>query len=246
MFVYTASDRGDMIHQLIKSVQSLSRFVDKDEITVVLTPPYPSEKRYEGLHQYAQINRTENTTASFELRPGKSGRFGEKIAAVLGAEAREVIFLDCDARIRKNPKKLLYGDYSFSGRAAGGFLDFDINIWTQMFLDLGKTPIPMINAGFMIFRGGIHKKIMKEALAFFQNAKLPRCHHHYYHRDQYAITLAASGHSIKWMSRNEHGYRWKNEHPDTVILHGERRPVLKQLRLSSGVIKNYIISSISS
>ena len=234
-----------MIPQLIKSLHSLSKFVDQNEIIVALTPPYPTKKRYlKELHQYAQILRTENTTSPLQPRPGKSGRFGEKIVAVLNSKAEDVVFLDCDTRVINNPQKLLHGDYDFSARAAGGFLDLDINTWTQMFIDLDKTPIPMINAGFMIFRGGSHRCIMKEALTYFEESNLPRCHHYHYHKDQYAISLAASGYKIRWMSREDHAYRWKNEPPDTVVLHGERRPILKQLRLSSGKIWNYIVSSI--
>jgi len=235
-----------MIPELIKSLRGLFRFADRDEITVVLTPPYPTKKGYlKELHQYAQILRKENTTSPLQPRPGKSGSYGEKIVAVLNAEARDVIFLDCDTRVIKDPKELLHGDYDFSARVAGGFPDLDINTWTQMFLDRGKTPIPMINAGFMIFRGGSNREIMKEAITYYEEPKLPRCHHYHYHKDQYAISLAASSHRIRWMSREEHAYRWKNERPNTVILHGERRPILKQLRLSSGELINYILSSFS-
>jgi len=238
--VFSMSAVRDLIPLTLKSIRNLSKFIDSSKIDVIFTPPWEDNHDVKELEKYANITYMKNSTQPFQLYDGCMGRYGEKIAAIYSINAEDIIFLDSDTKVLENPIQLLEGDFEISARIASGFNDLDINKWTSIFLKHGKTPIPMMNAGVLVFKNGVHKKIMKDALRYFLNEDFPKCHHNYFHKDQYAITLAASGHKIKWMTRNEHAYRWLNEYPHAIILHGEKKPFRIQLRSMIREIKKYV------
>lgn len=62
--VYTLSDHGDMIGNCLKSLRTLSRFVDRDNIIVFYTPPR-TKHNLEKLSKYGTVVEAKNITKPF-------------------------------------------------------------------------------------------------------------------------------------------------------------------------------------
>jgi hypothetical protein len=240
--IYTASNVRVLIEELKGSLESLTKFVRKKDIEVHLTPPHPAITVRKQIEPFARIIiEDENKTPEFQLTPTIRGRFCEKIAILNRVEGEEVLFLDCDTRINRDPNELFKDDFHVSARVAEGYKYFNFNKWNNLFLSLELTPIPMINAGVMAFKGGVHKRITDKALKYLDK-KLPKCAPRYYHLDQYVLSLAFSEYDIRWMSPKEHGYRFNHESKDTIIFHGGKRSINHELVLLGQMVVNYVTS----
>ncbi len=221
-FVYTVSDRGDMIRDVLRSIKSLRRFADREEIVVFYTPPR-SQSSLEELSKLAEVKLVPNVTEPFVFRKERGpGRYGEKVH-LCDVDCENVVFLDADTVVRKDIRELLQGDYDFSSRIGEAYYekDFDMKIWREMFARYGAEPIPMPNAGFMIFKNWCHRDI-KDLWLKFLREPLPHPYK-YYHKDQYSLALALSltGKRIRWMTEKEHSFRWMDEPEDAYVVHGE-------------------------
>jgi len=229
-FVYTVSDRRNMISDVIRSIKSLRRFVNKEHIIVFYTPPR-SKKSYEKLSRLAIVKKVPNVTKPFVFSKaiGES-RYGEKVH-LCDVDCPNVVFLDADTIVKKNPLNLVYGNFDFSARPGNANKDFDMNVWEGMFAKFGAKPIPMPNTGFMIFKNWCHKEIKNLWLKLI-NSDLPNPHPKNYLKEQYAlaIALAVKRKRIRWMTEREHAFRWLGEtNVDTYVLHG-RRNFKKELK----------------
>jgi hypothetical protein len=225
--VYTLSDRGNMAKQIVKSLKSLSSFVEKRDITIFLTPPRKKSTARE-LSKYGNVIEAPDITKPFVFSPARGlGYYGEKVH-LCEIESPEVIFLDCDTVVKKNIYDLLEGDYDFSARL-GDNTSLNWDVWKEYCSKHGKTPNPFFNAGFMIFKNGLHHKIQQEWLKFI-NEDIPKIHPQTYTKEQYALVLALDGYKIKHMDKSQHAFAWKDEtEVDTYVLHGYRRSLKRRI-----------------
>ncbi len=221
---YCISDVRSLVEETLQSIHSLNKFIDKENIIVFFTPPR-TKKSYHNLSKFATVIKTENITDPFMfVTDQENGRYGEKIQ-LCDVDSPNVIFLDTDTIIKKNPLELLDGDYDVSGRIDDSYLHVSANDWLSLFRKMGKEPIPYMNTGFLIIKYNAHKKIKDDWLKYV-NMDLPKIHPFSYQKDEYALALAISGTKIKWMSFREHAYRWKREYlKDTYVLHGRKRSI---------------------
>lgn len=56
---YSVSDKEKMVEELVISLKSINRFIDRDNITVFYTPPY-SQKNYNIFNKYAKVKQLDN------------------------------------------------------------------------------------------------------------------------------------------------------------------------------------------
>lgn len=213
--VYSVSDVRDLIKDTICSVKTLRKYVDREDIIIFYTPPR-SKKNYMKLDKLGTVIKEDNLTDEIKLHR-RTGRYGDKFHT-LYVDSPDVIFLDSDTLVRSNLSKHLSEDFEFSGRVAPNYYKMDIDIWNNMFIERGKTPIPMINTGFMIFHNYTHNKIADEVVDYMCS-DLPRPDPKTNQKDQYALSLAVSDKKIKWMDNNVHAFMWRNEYKGEV-LHG--------------------------
>lgn len=227
--VYTLSNRKPLFSQCLKSIRTLSSFVDKRDIQIFYTPP--RSRRGEGkLRRIAEVIKAPNITKPFVFDRARGfGRYGEKIH-LCEVKDSEVIFLDCDTLIKKDLTELLDFKYDISARI-GEPLNSEIDLykWQEIAQARNKFPIPILNTGFLIFMDRAHHKIKDEWLRF-QNEELPNPHPRNYLKDQYAFSLAVSqGYTLRFMERDEHAFVWLDEeNEDTYVLHGYDRGLLKR------------------
>jgi len=242
--IYSVSDVRDLIRDTINSIMSLRRYFEKEDIIIYYTPPR-SKKNYAKLSKLGTVIKERNITDEFRIIKGY-GRFGEKFHALF-VDSPNIIFLDSDTIINKDLFQLLWGSFDFSGRIAPSFLDININDWNKMFIERGKTPIPMINTGFMIFKNHTHNIIADEVLEYM-SSDLTNPFPISNLKDQYALSLAVTGKKIRWMDNTIHAFLWKNE-LDGYVVHGsipcissDLKGLLKKMRMR---INKYVTSLFS-
>jgi len=218
--VYTLSDKGNMVKDILSSLKTASKYEEKEDIIVFHTPPIKQET-VRKLSRYATVIQTSNVTEPFTFVGHRGpGQYGEKVQLCY-VDRENVLFLDCDTEIRKDPIELLEGDFDFAGRVSPmGY--FDIRNWCKLFRDYGREPIGMFNTGFIIFKNYAHHKIGDKWM-FYLNEDLPQLHPYSYHKDQYALSLAVSDLKIRYLRSSEHAFRWLDEeHIETVVMHGTK------------------------
>lgn len=229
--VYTLSDKRDMVKEILKSLKSLRRFVDKSDIDVFYTPPR-TQRTYRKLRAYATVCNRPNITTPFVFDPliGK-GNYGEKIH-LCDVPFSTVIFLDCDTTINKDITELLAGDYDFSGRRGRENL-IKWDVWSEFCQSLGEYPPFIYNAGFMIFKNELHTKIKEDWARFFA-LDIP---HIYktptYTKEEYALSLALPDETrIKDMTEKEHFCAWIDKGKDEpYVRHGYERSPWRRLKM---------------
>jgi hypothetical protein len=223
-YVYTVSDMGAMIPDAIRSIRSLRKYVDKKDIVVFFTPPR-SKLSYAILSRLAVVKEVDNLSKPFVFFGGHGlGRYGEK-CHLCDVDSSTVVFLDADTIVKKDLFPLLEGDFDFSARkhfptkeSATGWIDE--NIWVEIFRSTGKEPVPMPNAGFMIFKKFCHHRIKEEWLKYINDDNLPNACLHHNPKEQTALALALSGKKIRWLTAKEHAFSWLGEGKiDTYVLH---------------------------
>lgn len=224
------------MREVCLSVKSLRRYTD-DPVTVIATPPSVSVSWCRAMDELDVDvrHRAENLTEPFRIREGKrEGRYGEKLRSLMEGEEDDVLFLDGDTKINRDPAELFHGDWEFSARIAPGFLNMDVTVWRKVFEKEGAGMLPMFNTGAMAFRRGAAKKIGRQALDYFREGEqvFPHDINPQYLLDQFAVSLAVAKQDIvvHYMGKREHGFRWLHENPsDPVIYHGSARSPLHEV-----------------
>ena len=224
-----------MPKQILKSLRSLSSFVDKQKIFVFYTPPR-TQKTERKLKHYATIIKAENTTKPFIFDPVIGlGNYGEKIH-LCEMHASSVIFLDCDTIIKKDVTELLEGRFDFSGRM-GRNKEIDWELWKSYCAQHKKPMRGIFNTGFMIFKNYLHRKIRKEWMRFIE-ADIPRIHPYTYTKEEYALSLALPLKNVRFMTEREHFMAWQDKTAiDPYVIHGYPRTRVRRLRTRISALK---------
>jgi lipopolysaccharide biosynthesis glycosyltransferase len=222
-----------MVDQALKSIKSL-RKRSRVPVIVVNTPPnitQDQEKLFKKLDAEVFFKPTETDPVKIGHR---TGLYLEKLT-VLGLYDREnVIFLDCDTLVMKDPRKLLKGGFDFSARIAPANLNTDWRIYSKIFQNHGIKPLPMFNTGVMVIKNGFIQELARWSISFSAN-KYPRYNPQNL-IDQLAVTLAVSmlDLEVNYMTTDQHSFRWLHETKRTVVYHGsskyKKREFLRSLR----------------
>lgn len=238
--IYTMSHIEDMPKNILNSLKSINRFIDRKRIIIIYTPPI-KKSFIKELEKYAVVKISENITEKFHFMNERGFiRAGEKIQ-LCNIDCDNIIFLDCDTIIKKDISLLLNDEYDFMGRIEErAQVKFDTAKYNNMFKINELNPIPMFNCGFMIFKNRTHNKIKNNWIKYF-NSDIERFHPFSFQKEQYALALALSVHDIKYMSNKEHAYRWYDEeHVNTYVLHGTKKDVNKKILLIKRTIRSLI------
>ena len=232
VFAYTLSSRKGMVQQCLRSIATLKQHVDPEKIKIFYTPPYEEsdEKALEATG--AEIIKKENQTEAFNVsRSLPESHYGEKIN-LCNLDAENVVFLDCDTVVGNDIWELIEGDFEFSAR----FEHFDE--WEELFEKHNEDYIEgMPNAGFLIFKDGMHKQIQDKWVHYvqkdldFQIGKLR-------HDEQYALALAVSAADadIRRMNKEDHVLEYREEKiPNGYVYHIEQAAGSNMINL----VKNY-------
>lgn len=228
-FLYTISHKANMLNDLEASLTGLTQWIEPKDIIIVITPPYIPQRtlkklHYEGYQWFVSGNMTP-----------PQDRYMEKLYQIKLCEeylkdVDTLFFLDADTLVYKNPLLLLDGEYDFSARVGVATLDFNF----EKYITLQDEYImyPMFNTGFMIFKNGSFRTIIPSAIKVYEENRDLRLNKRNY-PDQLALMfgLERDGrqHTIRYMSKREHGFRWECESHNTVVYHGSMKKPLRKL-----------------
>jgi len=231
--VYTVADVGNLVKLALKSIRTVRKFFEKEDILVYYTRPR-SERNRKKLEKYSTVIEAETLTEPFSFRKGSPPQYyGEKVH-LCEVDADTVIFLDADTKVKRNPILLLVGDYDFSARIGSANETLDLSVWESIFKAENLRVIPMPNTGFMIFRNNLHKRIFKDWLKYLRQDLPNPIPQGNYLKDQIALALALAKNNakIKWMTKKEHAFTWCGELGlGSYVVHGKINPIRAKLAL---------------
>lgn len=213
-YVYTLSSKGIMFEHAFLSIKTLSRYVDVTDIVVFFTPPIDEMhlEKLEGLG--VDVRKRENRTDEF-VAFDRPQHYGEK-TWLSTIEDSQVVFLDCDTFVLGDIKEALKGDFQFKAREDEKVSEPE---WSEMFDRFDEPYLDwMPNAGFLIFKDDLHKKIGGKWFKYIQSDL--DYSHDFNHKEQYALALAVGGASTEKMDSSEHAKFWRDEFPsDGIVYH---------------------------
>lgn len=224
--VYTLPDTFDFYFQVKNSLKTLHRFVDRDEVTLIVNPKPRKTSKIWSLKRYAEIRPGDEFYKNLALP-----NFKYKIE-ICDIDADDLIFLDCDTLVLRDIRELL-NDFDYSAREEPCFRyegkikpTWDNKAWKDALRHFNKPQdaIP-INDGFLIIRHGIQKKIKDDFLAAYtlfhqKKLKSPNTVDDMHH-NEFAISIALAGYKFKPMTEEHHWFGWRPEQPNVIpyVLH---------------------------
>lgn len=222
-----------MVQQCLRSIATLKSYVEPEQIKIFYTPPYDEEDEKALRETGAEIVKKENETKAFNVSRSLPERhYGEKMN-LCTVDAENVVFLDCDTVVGNDIWEVIEGDFEFKARP--GNIE-DKKEWLSTFNQAGETEMDwMPNAGFLIFKDSLHKKIRDKWVEYYKSdIKLDgKTNRH----EQHALALAVSDRKTEKMDKQDHVLEWNNEKvADATVYH------IEQAAGSSivNVIKNYL------
>lgn len=230
-FVYTLSEKGDMPRQIFASIKTLRRFVDRENIVVIYTPPREFFTQL-NLGFYATVLLKENMTEPFVFDKARgASRYGEKVQ-ICDLSDKEIVFLDCDTKINADPTELLQGRFDFAARQ-GQAHNVNWGIMTDYCKAHDGTPQTPFNTGCMVFKNRLHQKI-KARWRFFLKQDLPEFYTTgTYNKDEFALTISLPPTiRIKRFNPQECFCHWRDKQGDFVptIEHGYKTTKFMRLK----------------
>lgn len=217
-YVYTLSSTSGMVSQAVRSIKSITNWVDADNVIVFYTPPR-SEKAKQKLSKLGvDLRVVNNISNSFSVSDSRAeSHYGEK-ARVGDVQSDTVVFLDCDTIVLGDITEIVRGDFEFKARP--GLIDIPENEWRSLFVKYGKPYFPwMPNAGVMVFKNDLHKRI-KEDWRQMINDRPQIESADYQLVEQFSLALLLGNKKVEKMGPQEHAMIWNDESPpDGIVYH---------------------------
>lgn len=216
-FVYTLSSRKRMVQHAIRSIRTLRRWVNAEQITVFYTPPRNDDDRSSLQDLGVCLKEEPNETEAFSMSGNSPSHYGEKIK-LCRIDAGSVIFLDCDTIIAGDIREVIEGNFDFKARP--GSVGVNSKTWPELFDEFERPLLRwMPNAGFIIFKNRTHKKILQDWKYFLQE-EINYGRNGIKHKEQYALALAVSSYNCKKMTQRDHVMEWAEERVvDGIVYH---------------------------
>ena len=207
-YAYTLSSIGTMFQRTFFSIQTLTHYVDSDNVIVFFTPPR-ERQHVENIRELGvDVRLVENSTNAFAAFDTEQ-HYGEK-TWISTIEDNTVIFLDCDTFIFGDIREVVQGDFQFKARE--GTSKVRQPEWQDLFERFNEPYMDwMPNAGFLIFKDGLHQEIQDTWRNYVQTEL--EYQHDVNHKEQYALALAVSGADTTQMTTEEHVMLWNDEYP---------------------------------
>lgn len=207
-YVYTLSSINDMFEWTVLSIKSLRSQVDPENIVVFYTPPRHENHVTQLRSLGVDVRLVKNSTDAFSA-VGTKQHYGEK-TWLTTSEDDTVCFLDCDTLVFGDIAEATQGDFQFKARP--GTSTVHQPGWTNLFQRFDETYMDwMPNAGFLMFKQGIHGDIGEKWREYIQTDL--DYQHKVNHKEQYALALAVGSADAVQMDSEEHAMLWNDEYP---------------------------------
>jgi len=236
---YTFSDVMKLPDELYWSLKSASRFFTKNEIVVYYTPPR-SEETLKRIEHYCTVKLVPNISRTYKWL-WMTHRCYEKTWIKL-TDDEEVLFLDCDTLVLRNPKELFLKDFEVGVRKMMPY--FDWKNWKKI-LDNKSLPfVWMPLCAVILFKHYMHKDICEEWLKYkdyevpLQVHLNPRASRR---ADFYGLAFAIARKRILWLTKNEVVRPADKEYPKNAYVYHIQTPHWSERRVKE-LLKIYNIT----
>jgi len=236
-YAYTLSSIGTMFQRAFFSIQTLSQYVDSSDIVVFFTPPR-DDKQVQWLEELGiDVRLVENSTNAFRAFDTERN-YGEK-TWVSTLEDDTAVFLDCDTLVINDIDQVIQGDYQFKARP--GTSKVRQPEWKELFKRFDEEYMDwMPNAGFLIFKEGLHREIGDKWRKYVQTDLEYR--HNVNHKEQYALALAVGHADTERMSSREHVMLWNQEYPSNGIVYHVGKVIENNIETDSSTYQKILHS----
>jgi len=216
--VYTVSDIANLVPDALRSIKSLMKFVAKENVIVLHTPPRTMKSILE-LSKVANVQYADNITKPFAIMPEKGLRhYGEKVQ-LCNINSENVIFLDADTLIRKDVTLLLDGDFDFAAMPVKSDETMEDRI--RLFSKINSHALPQYNCGLLVFKNYFHRKIGDLWLKYINDESLREPVFNTWEQWALSLALSMSNAKIKNLTFYHHARMWAGKsHVDAFIMHG--------------------------
>lgn len=139
-------------------------------------------------------------------------------------ESEEIVFLDTDTIIQEPLGYLTDSKCDVIARraTASTLSSWDESAWEEYLADNGvSTKIPVLNAGLLVFRGGIHRGMGEEWSKFMLEAWRRRLFGNGYHADQWSlpVALGRAEASYSLLGPKDHAFAWEGDDPNGATVY---------------------------
>lgn len=223
---------GAMFHRTFFSIQTLKQYVNERNIVVFFTPPR-DEEQIEWLRGLGvDVRLVENSTQAFEAFD-KEQHYGEK-TWISTIDDDVAVFLDCDTVVLGDIRETISGDFQFKARP--GTSQVRQPGWRKLFGRFDESYMDwMPNAGFLIFKDGIHKDIGDSWREYVQVDLEYQLGVN--HKEQYALALVVGSYKKEKMSDLEHVMMWNSEFPPDGVVYHIGKSIRNQFDIASTTFK---------
>jgi hypothetical protein len=140
-------------------------------------------------------------------------------------ESEDVLFLDTDTIIQEPIGEMIEkkeGEVVARRSTARTLSSWDEQEWKKYLDENGvATEIPVLNAGFLIFRGGIHQGMGREWSKIMLDAWRRRLFGNGYHADQWSlpVVLGRREADCSLLGPKDHAFAWEGNDPDGATVY---------------------------
>lgn len=134
------------------------------------------------------------------------------------------LFLDTDVIVRESLDHLMENGFDVTARrsTAHTLSSWDEKDWKRYLLENGAvTEMPVLNAGLLGFRNGIHRHIRGDWKTYMQEAWERRLFGNGYHADQWALPVALGRHgaTCSLLDAEDHAFAWEGDSPEGATVY---------------------------
>lgn len=195
----------DFRHQLYISLRSL--FTSGTSFEKVVIFSVGEEIKWNAGDLPIQFRSIEGTNSQYWMLNKKY---------ICEVESRSIFFLDTDVIVQEPLDDLLDSDVDVAARRSTAYAmpSWNEDAWRQYLQENGvDTVLPVLNAGLLGFRDGIHQRIGEEWETYMRDAWERRLFGNGYHADQWAlpVALGRNGATCRLLDAKDHAYAWEGD-----------------------------------
>ena len=231
-FFYTLSSKDTMVTEALRSIASLTTYVEPEKINVIITPPYNSEDVQKFRSLGVNVEKKEHyVDKKFRMNEYDELRsYGDKLW-ITELESENAVLLDCDTLVLDDIWNVIEGDFDFKARPGSA----NLVDWNELFERHDEEYLDwMPNAGFLIFKNNTHKEIADDWKKYYLEIEdRSYSEEGIVHREQYALALSVSDFNLEKMDDTEHLMEWSDIMiSDSIVYHlgKSQDPYLNQLK----------------
>lgn len=204
---------------LDNSLESLLRFADPGDVAVHYTPPL----------DYSHVSRLTDRGLTVILHQDTYVDSGQAMKLYMAdVDCERLVFLDADTVVYRDPRPLFDGSWDVAARPPPANDSLDWDLYWELCDEHGVEPIPYLSTGFVMFDGGIHRRIRSDWERIWnwfkdEGAANPIGSERYDEMFAFALAVSANAEKVHHLTPDQHAFEWRGEATDECYVHEVER-----------------------